>query len=41
PFVIIEVQNLKISTGIKSNSELENNLDEFFEIYRKISDAIS
>ena len=40
PFIIIEEQNLEVSTGIKSNSELENNPDEFFEIDREIPDAI-
>ncbi|RGB37430.1 hypothetical protein C1646_756961 [Rhizophagus diaphanus] len=37
PFVMIEDQNLKVSTGIKSTLELENNSND--EI--KISDAIS
>ncbi|EXX72197.1 hypothetical protein RirG_071630 [Rhizophagus irregularis DAOM 197198w] len=42
PFVIIEEQNLEISTGInKSSSEFGNDPNEFFEIDREISDAIS
>src|SRR4051812_15820386 len=43
PFVIIEehTQDLEVSTGIKSSSEPENNPDDFFEIDREISDAIS
>jgi hypothetical protein len=40
PFVIIEEQNLEVSTGIKSSSELENNPDKFFDVDREISDAI-
>ncbi|CAB4382413.1 unnamed protein product [Rhizophagus irregularis] len=41
-FVIIEEQNLEISTGInKSSSEFGNDPNEFFEIDREISDAIS
>src|SRR3954468_8218437 len=40
PFVIIEEQNLAVSTGIKSSSELENNPDKFFDVDREISDAI-
>lgn len=38
---MIEEQNLKVSTGIKSNSEFENDLNEFFETNKEISDAIS
>ncbi|CAB4482434.1 unnamed protein product [Rhizophagus irregularis] len=42
PFVIIEEQNLEISTGInKLSSEFGNDPNEFFEIDREISDAIS
>ncbi|CAG8646242.1 10010_t:CDS:2 [Funneliformis caledonium] len=40
PFIIIEESNLEVSTGVKSSLELESNSDEFFEIDRKISDAI-
>ncbi|CAG8586365.1 10890_t:CDS:2, partial [Racocetra fulgida] len=41
PFVMIETPDLEISTGIKSNSEFENDLNKFFEIDKEISDAIS
>ncbi|CAB4434731.1 unnamed protein product [Rhizophagus irregularis] len=38
PFILIEEQNLEVSTGIELSS---NNPDEFFEIDREVSDAIS
>ena len=41
PFVMIDDQNLEVSTGIKPTLELENDSNEFFEIDREISDAIS
>ncbi|UZO26040.1 uncharacterized protein OCT59_018289 [Rhizophagus irregularis] len=41
PFVMIDNPNLEVSTGIKPTLELENDSNEFFEIDKKISDAIS
>ena len=41
PFILIEKQNLEVSTGVELSSEFGNNPDEFFEIDREISDAIS
>ncbi|CAG8503070.1 7571_t:CDS:2 [Racocetra persica] len=40
-FVIIKIPDLEISTRIKSNSEFENDLNEFFEIDKEISYTIS
>ncbi|CAG8479188.1 19168_t:CDS:2, partial [Racocetra persica] len=40
-FVMIKTPNLEILTGIKSNSEFENNSNEFFKIDKEISNAIS
>jgi hypothetical protein len=40
PFVMIEKQDLKVSTEIKSNSEFENDPDEFYETDKEISNAI-
>ncbi|UZO25184.1 uncharacterized protein OCT59_017463 [Rhizophagus irregularis] len=37
-FILIEEQNLEVSTGIELSSD---NPDEFFEIDREVSDAIS
>jgi DNA replication protein DnaD len=38
PFILIEEQNLEVSTGIELSSD---NPDEFFEIDREVSDTIS